>query len=63
MGLKATIEGDELVIRLPVNTSNPPLSASRKSYSVASTNGNQSTEIMVKGKPVQIGVNAYISAK
>lgn len=55
----AAIEGDFLVIRLPLE--NPPkLSASGKNFTVASSFGNQVTAAEVNGKPVTIGVNAYI---
>jgi hypothetical protein len=58
--VKVTIEGGELVIRLPLH--NPPApSASGKTLVVASTRGNQRTEAVVNGQPVIIGVNAYIA--
>ncbi len=57
--MKVTIEGGELVIRLPLH--NPPVpSAGGKTLVVASTRGNQKTEAVVNGQPVTIGVNAYI---
>jgi hypothetical protein len=57
--MKVTIEGGELVIRLPLH--NPPVpSSSGKSLVVATTHGNQQTEAMVNGQPVVLGVNAYI---
>lgn len=58
--MKATLEKGELVIRIPANTENPPNSKSGKSLVVATTNGNVTTTVMVKGKPVVIGLNAYI---
>ena len=57
--MKVTVEGDELVIRLPLNKS-PVLSSSGKTLVVASTRGNQKTEAVVNGQPVIVGVNAYI---
>ena len=60
----ATIEpnaagGNCLVIRLPVH--NPPsLSKSGKSLVVSSTYGNCTTEVQVNGKPLIVGVNAFI---
>jgi hypothetical protein len=57
--MKATIEGNELVIRLPLNKS-PVLSSSGKTLVVASTHGNRTTEAVVNGQPVIVGVNAYI---
>lgn len=57
--LKVTLEKDELVIRLPVN-SPPAVSGTGKSLVVASTHGNVRTECLVDGKPLSVGVNAYI---
>jgi hypothetical protein len=57
--VKATIEGDELVIRLPLNKS-PVLSSSGKNLVIASTHGNRTTEAVVNGQHVVVGVNAYI---
>jgi hypothetical protein len=57
--VKATIEGDELVIRLPLNRSPVP-SSSGKTLVIASTHGNRTTEAVVNGQPVIVGVNAYI---
>lgn len=56
--MKATIEGNELVIRIPMTP--PTLSASGKTYSVASSHGNMATTATVDGHPVIIGLNAYI---
>jgi hypothetical protein len=55
----AKIEGNELVIRLPLN-STPVLSSSGKTLVVASSRGNKQTEAHVNGQPVVVGVNAYI---
>jgi hypothetical protein len=57
--MKVTIEKGELVIRLPLNDP-PVLSGSGKTLVVASTRGNQTTEAVVHGQPVVVGVNAYI---
>jgi hypothetical protein len=58
--MKVTIEGGELVIRLPLH--NPPVpSTSGKTLIIDSTRGNQKTEAVVNGQPVTVGVNAYIA--
>lgn len=57
--LTATIDGEYLVIRVPLN-SKPTPSASGKTLVVATSHGNKQTEVEVQGKPVYIGVNAYI---
>ena len=58
--MKATIEGNELVIRLPLNR--PPVpSSSGKTLVVASTRGNRQTDAVIDGRPVVVGVNAYVA--
>jgi hypothetical protein len=57
--LTAKIEGNELVIRLPLN-STPMPSATGKTLVVASSHGNKRTDAKVNGQQVIIGVNAYI---
>jgi hypothetical protein len=57
--MTASIEGEFLVIRIPLN-SKPTPSASGKTLVVATSHGNKQTEIEVQGKPVFVGVNAYI---
>ncbi len=57
--LKATIEGNELVIRIEMNTT-PKASTSGKTLVIASSHGNQKTEAVVNGQSVIVGVNAYI---
>lgn len=59
--MEATLENGHLVIRIPVNAT-PTLSSSGKSLNVASTGGNVTTAILVQGKPLVIGLNAYIKA-
>ena len=56
--MQVTIEKNELVIRIPMVEPRP--SASGKTLVVATTGGNQVTTAMVNGKPVTIGLNAYI---
>lgn len=58
--MKVTLENNELVIRIP--TTAPTLSASGKTKSVASSHGNITTSVIIDGKPVTVGVNAYIKA-
>jgi len=57
--LKATIEGNDLVIRVPLNASPIP-SSSGKTLVIASSHGNQKTEALVNDQAVIVGVNAYI---
>ena len=62
MAFSAKIEGNELVIRLPMNEK-PDASASGKTLVVASTRGNKETDCVVQGKKVVLGINAYIPIK
>lgn len=55
--MKATIENNELTIRIPLS---PARSASGKSLVIASTHGNQPTTVQYEGKTVILGVNAYV---
>jgi len=57
--LTASIEGEYLVIRVPMNPK-PVRSASGKTLVVASSHGNKETEVLIEGKPVVVGVNAYV---
>jgi hypothetical protein len=57
--LTASVEGEFLVIRLPLNAKPIP-SASGKTLVVATSHGNKQIEVEVQGKPVFVGVNAYI---
>lgn len=52
-------DNKKLIITCDLETPTP--SASGKTLVVASTRGNQKTTCMVQGKPVTLGLNAYIS--
>lgn len=56
--LSVTREGDMLVIRIAIQS--PTLSASGKTLVVASTRGNQRTDLKIDGKDIFVGVNAYV---
>jgi hypothetical protein len=53
-----TIKDNKLCIEIPLEKPRP--SASGKTLVVASSSGNVTTSAMVDGKPVVIGLNAYI---
>ena len=53
------IENKQLVIRIDLQDPPKP-SASGKTLVIATTHGNQPTEVSIKGKPVIVGLNAYI---
>jgi hypothetical protein len=59
--MTATIskDGRTLTITVDVNA-HPTESASGKTLVVASTHGNQATAITIDGKPVIVGLNAYV---
>jgi hypothetical protein len=57
--MQAKIEGNKLIITMDIE--NPPKpSATGKSLVIASSKGNKATAATVNGKPIIIGVNAYI---
>lgn len=55
----ATVEGGELVIRVPLQKPTPSKS-SGKTLIVATTSGNKPSTAIVEGQPVIVSVNAYI---
>ena len=58
--LSAKIEGNDLVIRVPLNPTPVP-SATGKTMVVATSHGNKQTEAKINGRPIVVGVNAYIA--
>jgi hypothetical protein len=56
--MQAEIKDGKLIITIPIQEPTP--SASGKTLVVASTHGNLTSTAMVQGKPVVIGLNAYI---
>jgi len=59
--MTAEIKDGMLIITLPMQTPSP--SSTGKTLVVASTHGNQKMPgLEVNGKPVKIGVNAFIEA-
>ena len=58
--MKTTIKDNVLHIEIPLHAPRP--SANGKTLTVASTKGNQPTEARIDGKPVIVGLNAYIKS-
>lgn len=58
MAMTVEIKGNKLCIEIDLEKPTP--SASGKTLVVASTRGNTITTAMVDGKPITIGLNAYI---
>lgn len=58
--MKVEIKDGNLIITIPMQTPTP--SSTGKTLVVASSRGNVKTDAMVNGKPVTIGLNAYIPA-
>ena len=54
------IDEEANTLTLVLDLQEPTPSASGKTLVVATTHGNQPTDVMVNGKPVIVGVNAYI---
>lgn len=56
--MKTTIKDNVLHIEIPLHAPRP--SATGKTLTVASSKGNKETEARIDGKPVIVGINAYI---
>lgn len=56
--MEAKIENGKLIVMIDLQDPTP--SASGKTLVVASTHGNVKTDCVINGKPVVIGLNAYI---
>jgi hypothetical protein len=56
--MKTAIKDNVLHIEIPLHAPRP--SATGKTLTVASSNGNKETEAMISGLSVIVGVNAYI---
>ena len=61
INVKVDTKAKTLTITLPLEE-NPVASKSGKNLTVASTRGNFRSDAEVDGKPVTVGVNAYIPA-
>jgi hypothetical protein len=58
MAMKVEIRDNKLLIEIDLEKPTP--SSSGKTLVVASTRGNTVTDVEIDGKPVTIGLNAYI---
>ncbi len=54
------IDEEAKTLTLVLDLQEPTPSTSGKTLIVATTHGNQPTDVTVNGKPVIVGVNAYI---
>ena len=57
------IDEQAKTLTLVLDLQDPTPSASGKTLVVATTHGNQPTDVQIDGKPLIIGVNAYIRNK
>jgi len=57
---EAKIDEEAKTLTLVLELQEPTPSASGKTLVIATTHGNQPTDVRVNGKPVIVGVNAYI---
>lgn len=62
MDTKIVEENGKKFLVIKVEMTKPTLSPTGKTFSVASSHGNQPTTAMLDGKPVIVGLNAYIKA-
>jgi hypothetical protein len=56
--MKAMVKDNKLYLELDLQE--PTISSSGKNLVVASSRGNQTTDALVDGKQVIVGVNAYV---
>ena len=59
--MKAELKNGNIVITIPANTQDPPLSSSQKTRLVASASAKPDG-LLVQGKQLTITLNAYIKA-
>ena len=57
---EAKIDEKSKTLTLVLDLQEPTPSASGKTLVVATTHGNQPTDVQINGQPVIVGVNAYI---
>ena len=57
------LDNEAKTLTLVLDLQEPTPAASGKTLVVATTHGNVPTEIQIDGKPLIVGVNAYIRAK
>ena len=58
MAMEVSIRDNRLCIEIDLETPTP--SSSGKTLVVASTRGNTVTDVEIDGKPVIVGLNAYV---
>lgn len=61
--LSCKVDEQRKVLIITVDLQEPTPSASGKTLVVATTHGNQASGINVQGKPLIVGVNAYLRVK
>lgn len=61
--VSAKIDEQKRLLIITLDLQEPTPSASGKTIVIASTHGNQPVGINVQGKPLVVGVNAYLRAK
>jgi hypothetical protein len=59
MAIKTEIKGNQLIITADLETPTP--SASGKTMVIVSSRGNMRTNVTVDGKPLTLGLNAYVA--
>lgn len=57
--MKVEVKNGHLIITIPMQE--PAPSASGKTLVVATTRGNRVTEVEIEGKPLIIGLTAYVN--
>ena len=60
---EAKLDEQAKTLTLVLDLQDPTPSTSGKTLVIATTHGNAPTDVQIDGKPVIVGVNAYIRAK
>lgn len=60
---EAKMDEEAKTLTVVLDLQEPTPSASGKTLVVATTHGNVPTDVQIDGKPVIVGMNAYIRAK
>jgi len=60
---EARIDREARTLTLVLDLQEPAPSTSGKTLVIATTHGNVPTQVQIDGKPVIVGVNAYIRAR
>jgi hypothetical protein len=59
--MKASVSADKKTLVVEIPLEKPHASSTGKTLIVASSGGNVATSVIIDGKPVKVGLNAFIT--